>query len=794
MTIALEPFIGQVKSRLLPLSPMAGALEWLIERLPRRLVRVELNPFEDISLIDESKGEYSATGNAPSFEVSFAPASLQAGWYYLEAALVRNNGSREASIRADIRGEGSITIPVSTNLRGTVREVFYVPPNVTALYLLPTAAPGFFSLSRLLLHKITPLESALRRICRVLFDFWRFRGASAIHVGIAWLRAIGNLQDAYRYTASLRIKRLMVDDYASFIASNDRLKKNDIRAMRKWLSHSSRRPVISLIMHVRDPKADFFIEALDSVSGQSYPHWELLLAGDFSSDMQSYGIADKYRRKNARVKIVPVKSGTDLAATFNSALQLAQGEFVARICQHDQLHPHALFSFACVIGNHPDADLIYSDDDSIDGTSKRHDPRFKPDWNPELFYSYNYLANLTLCRHARVSELGGYRAGFECAEDYDLSLRIIGKISASQIRHIPKVLYHSRTINRPLAPTNLLLPEDGGAESGHHSGKRALSDYFEGSGAIVEDGPASDLYRIRYPLPAQLPLVSIIIPTRDKVGILRACIESIQQKTDYDNWEILVVDNQSVEADTLAYLEKIKGDARIRLIRYEKSFNYSAMNNLAAQYARGEILALLNNDVEVIAKEWLSEMVSHAIRPETGAVGAKLLYPNGRIQHAGVITGIGGVAGHAHKYMEGDGYGYCHRAVVTQNLSAVTGACLVVRKSCYQEAGGLNENDLVVALNDIDFCLKLLKKGYRNVFTPYARLYHHESISRGSDDTPEKHALIIREFEYMKKTWGKILQHDPAYNPNLTLEFEDFSLTKDYLRAGSGLKMAGVLQ
>jgi glycosyltransferase involved in cell wall biosynthesis len=795
MTVALELLPGQVKSRLLPLSPLASALEWLIERLPRRLIKVELKSADGVVILNESKGEFKSTSDAPSFEMTLVPASSQGGWHYLEAALVRNNGSREANIRANIRGEGkeSITIPIPTNLRGTVREVIYLPPNVTVLHWSPTAAPGFFSQSQLLFHKITPLESTLRQMSRVIFDLWRFRNrAPATRAGLTWWGAISNLQDAYRRTATLRLKRLMGNDYLSFIALNDTLKKSDIRAMRKQVPQLSLRPVISLIMPVQDPIEEFFRAALDSVSGQIYPHWELLLAGDFSADTQSLAIANEFRSKNAQVKIVSFKPGADLATTLNSALELAQGEFVARINQHDRIPPHALFMLAREISKHPDADLIYTDDDNIDDTNKRLDPRFKPDWNPDLFFSYNYLTNLILYRHTRALELSGYRPGFEGAEDYDLALRYLRDTPATKIRHIPRVLYHSRAYGQAVGSTpshdrgggsahqsttpSPLRGEGWGEGTAHQSGKRALSAYFEGSGITVEDGPAPSLYRIRHPLPAQPPLVSIIIPTRDRVEILKKCIESIQQKTDYENWEMLVVDNQSVEPQTHTYFEQIQRDTRIKVIRYEKPFNYSAMNNYAVQFSQGEILALLNNDVEVITGEWLSEMVSHAMRPEIGAVGAKLLYSNGLVQHAGVILGIGGVAGHAHKYLKGCDHGYCHRAIISQNLSAVTGACLVVRKSIHEEVGGLNEVSLAVAFNDIDFCLKLLAAGYQNIYTPYAKLYHHESISRGHNDTPEKHAVYAQELDYMKNSWGDRLKLDPAYNPNLTLEFENFFL------------------
>ena len=776
MTSTGTAVVRQVKSRLLPLSLLERALERLVESLPRHLVSVSMTTERDVVVLLDSTGEYKAIGDAPRFELTFSP-SPRAGWYYLEAALVRHNGSRDAHILV-VTDQGQHTIPIPTNLRGTVREVMYLPIGVTKLYWMPTAAPGFFSQSPLLVHQISVVESFFRRAYRIVFDLVRFSNRPpATRAGLTWWGAISNWQDAYQRTATLRIKRLLGTDYSAFIALNDTLKKADIRAMRTQVPQLPLRPVISLIMSVKAPIAELFREALDSVSGQIYPHWELLLAGNFSTDTQCHAIANEYRNKNVQVKIVAIKSGADLAAPLNRALELVQGEFVVRINQHDQIPTHALFCLAQEISTHADAELIYTDDDNIDDANQRLDPRFKPDWNPDLFFSYNYLANLCAYRVDRVRQLGGYRAGFEGAEDYDLALRYLKNTAASKIRHIPRVLYHTRALSQPMAPTfSGLQGEARGEGNAHQSGKRALAAYFEGGGITVEDGPAPGLYRIKHPLPTQPPLVSIIIPTRDKVEILKKCIESIQQKTDYENWEMLVVDNQSVESETHTYFEQIQGDLRIKVIRYDKPFNYSAINNFAAQYAHGEILALLNNDIEVITEGWLTEMVSHAVRPGIGAVGAKLLYPNRLVQHSGVIIGLGGVAGHAHKYLKEDDPGYCHRAVVTQNLSAVTGACLVIRKNIYQEVNGLNEADLAVAFNDIDLCLRLRDAEYRHVFTPHAKLYHHESISRGHDDTPEKHAIFIYEFDYMKKIWGNKLRSDPAYHPNLTLEFEDFSL------------------
>ena len=780
MTTSPETLFLLVKSRLLPLSTWLNTVERLIERLPRCLIQLELVPADEVEVIDVIKGDYKSTGTTPSFAMTFTPASLQGGWYYLEAALVRNNGSREASICADIRhaGKESISIPIPTNLRGTVREVFYLPPNIGALRWSPTAAPGYFSQSQLLLHRITYLESTLRRLSRVIFDLWRFRNrTSGSNAGLGWWRAVGNLQDAYRRTATLRLNRLMDNDYPAFIAVNDTLKEADILAMREQVRQLALRPVVSLIMRVEFPVEELFKAALESISGQIYPHWELVLAGHLSANTKILALINQYQSGNIRIKIAPVEPDASPTMILNDALKLARGEFVIQINQHDKITPHALFLLVQEINKHPDVDLVYSDSDSIDDDDNRHDPHFKPDWNPDLFFSYNYMASLILYRRARLLEVGGYRSGFEGAADYELSLRYIRDIPDTRIRHVAKVLCHSRTTCQSLE--NTTVSNSGncrGNATAPHPDICALQAYFEGSGITVEEGLAPGICRIKHPLPERPPLVTIIIPTRDQVAILKTCIAGIQQNTDYENWEMLVIDNQSVKPETHAYFDQLQSDPRIRVMRYENKFNYSALNNFAVLHARGEVLALLNNDVEVISKEWLTEMVSHAIRPEIGAVGAKLLYSNGTVQHAGVILGLGGVAGHAHRYLKGDAHGYCHRAVVTQNLSAVTGACLVVRKSSYQEVGGLNEADLAIAFNDVDFCLKLVTAGYRNVFTPYALLYHHESLSRGPDDTPEKHARFMHEFEYMKRTWGGILQNDNAYNPNLTLEFETFAL------------------
>ena len=310
------------------------------------------------------------------------------------------------------------------------------------------------------------------------------------------------------------------------------------------------------------------------------------------------------------------------------------------------------------------------------------------------------------------------------------------------------------------------------------SGVAAIEDHLSriGSNAVVEAGKYPNTYRVMWNLPATAPKVSIIIPTRDRLDVLSQCVDSVLRLTDYPDYEIIIVDNDSTEQSTLDYFEQLNMQENVRILSYEGEFNYSAINNFAVSQANGSVITLMNNDIEVIEKDWLREMAGHALRTEVGCVGAKLLYKNNMVQHAGVILGIGGVAGHAHKYFDAESAGYFSRLHLTQNMSAVTAACLTVEKSLYQQVGGLNESNLKVAFNDVDFCLRVRSLGLRNVWTPYALLYHHESVSRGHENTQEKQQRFKSEASYMQSQWGDLLESDPAYNRNLTLAREDFSL------------------
>jgi len=519
-------------------------------------------------------------------------------------------------------------------------------------------------------------------------------------------------------------------------------------------------------LYAADP--NLLCASLQALRDQIYADWELLVVSARPASGTKLEPVRALALKDQRIKIIETElangSDVDIARLLNAGLSAASGQFVGRLNPYDRLSLHALYHCAKEVCDRPNVEFIYSDDDEIDSEDRRLNPRFKPDWNPDLLTSHNYIGNLGIFRRDRMERIGGYREGFEGAEDYDLLLRYLKNISSKSIIHIPKVLYH-----RHADGSN----ERDGVKRG---GMRALQNYFHASGVVVEEGCEVCLYRVKYPVPAEPPLVSVIIPTRDKIELLRPCVESIVGKTTYKNWELLVVDNGSTDQEALEYLSLIQQDSRIKVICYAKPFNYSAINNFAVRASKGEILALVNNDVEVIAPDWLDEMVGHVLRTEVGAVGAKLLYSNGTVQHAGVIVGLGGVAGHGHRFIGDDDAGYCYRAVLTQNVTAVTGACLVVKRDDYLGVGGLDEENLAVAFNDVDFCLELVRKGRRNVYTPYAKLFHHESVSRGRDDTPAKQEVFAREFEYMKQKWGDRLKSDEAYNANLSYENEGFHL------------------
>lgn len=560
------------------------------------------------------------------------------------------------------------------------------------------------------------------------------------------------------------------NDYTEWVRRYDTLTDETRATMCARIDAFSHKPLISVVMPTYNPKPEWLIEAIESVRKQIYQNWELCIADDASTDKAIRTILERYAREDSRIKVVFREQNGHISAASNSALGQATGEWVALLDHDDLLTEHALFWVADAINRQPHAQLIYSDEDKIDDAGGRFGPYFKCDWNVDLFYAHNMVSHLGVYRKDLLNDIGGFRKGLEGSQDYDLALRCIERIKPHQIHHVPRVLYHWRMHAESTAQSADAKPY------AMLAGERALNEHFQRQKLNARAEFVNYGYRLRYALPDSPPMVTLIIPSRNGLQLIRRCVESIREKTTYPNYEILIVDNGSDDPATLQYFHELQAEAWVRVVRDDRPFNYSALNNATVKLAQGEVVGLLNNDLEVISPEWLSEMVSIALQPGVGAVGARLWYPNNTLQHGGVILGVGGIAAHSHKNLPRHQYGYFARASLTQSLSAVTAACLVIRKAIYEEVGGLNETDLAVAFNDIDFCLCVREVGYRNVWTPYAELYHHESATRGYEDTPEKQERFAREVQYMKQRWGDLLLNDPAYSPNLTLDHEDFSL------------------
>ena len=550
-----------------------------------------------------------------------------------------------------------------------------------------------------------------------------------------------------------------------------RTRPADLDRMREMLPLLRERPLFSVVMPVYDPPERLLREAIDSVLAQVYPDWELCIADDASPSPHVRAVLDEYALADARIKVVFRERNGHIAEASNSALEIATGSFIALLDHDDTLEPDALFENAVAIARDPATDVIYSDEDKIDAEGRRTEPYFKPDWSPDSILARNYVSHLGVYRTALVRDVGGFRDGFEGSQDYDLLLRVAERTQA--IRHIPRVLYHWRVTAGSTA-------EHRAAKSyAYDAGARAIEEALarRGDRARVEHHPdAPGVYRVRYAIAGD-DLVSIIVPTRDHGADVERCLTSVFARSTWSNFEVVLLDNGSTDPASLrvfgSWLER--EPERVRLVRHDVPFNFSAINNYAASQARGRFLLFLNNDTEVLTPDWIDAMVEYAQRPQTGAVGAKLLYEDGTVQHAGVIVGLGGVAGHSHKNYPGDAPGYFYTLQSVTNYSAVTAACMMLRRDVFDEVGGFDET-LAIAFNDVDLCLRIGAAGYANVYLPHVVLFHHESKSRGYENTAEKMQRFLGEQAVMRSRWRTDEARDPCYNPNLTLITEDFAI------------------
>ena len=632
-----------------------------------------------------------------------------------------------------------------------------------ALRLDPMEEAGDFTIESFEIQELSRVGLALQNVARVT------KLAVKDPAGVA--RSLHNSYRTYGLPGImpwLSQANIRSTSYTRWVLSFDTLTSNDREQIRADIARLPRRPLISVVMPVYNTDHRWLCRAIDSVLAQIYEEWELCIADDASTDADIARILARYTATDARIRVIRNSEHGHISRTSNAALALASGEYVALIDHDDELAEHALYCVVRELCDHPEADLVFSDEDKIDERGRRHDPHFKSDWNPDLMLSQNAFNHLGVFRRSLIGEIGGFREGFEGSQDYDLVLRASDGSAPGRIRHIPHVLYHWRDTSGSTARAQ------SEKDYAWQAGRAAIAECLERRGLSGEVLPAVNgaYYRVRYSLPDTLPHVSLIIPTRDRLALLRPCIDGLLHRTDYPDLEIVIVDNESREPETLAYLGALADTRGVRVIRVEGAFNFSRLNNEGVKAASGTVVGLVNNDIEVIESKWLREMVSHAARPGVGAVGAMLLYPDDTIQHAGVILGIGGVAGHIYKRLSRGHAGDFGRAALVQNLSAVTAACLVVRRDLYVETGGLNDVDLPVAFNDIDLCLRLRERGYLNLWTPFAKLYHLESASRGPDDTAQRRPGFAKERAYMEERWSDVISNDPYYNPNLSLTTE----------------------
>lgn len=552
--------------------------------------------------------------------------------------------------------------------------------------------------------------------------------------------------------------------YEQYIPTREELEK---QRKKKW----NYGPKISIIVPAYKTPEAFLRQLMDSLLAQTYANWELCIANASPEDASMEYVLKEYAKKDSRILWKKLEENKGIAENTNEAFAMATGEFAGLLDHDDLLAPNALYEVAKALETEPDIDVLYTDEDKVRGDEvlEHFQPHLKPDFNIDLLRSNNYICHFFVVRKSLLEKTGGFRREYDGAQDYDFIFRCTQ--AAGKIHHIPEILYHWRTHQSSTAdnPESKLYAFE--------AGKRAIEENLRQNGLIGEVSHTKDygFYRVKYPVQGE-PLVSIIIPNKDAKEDLEKCIQSILEKSSYTNYEILIVENNSTGEEIFSYYKELSGNSKIRLLRWKREFNYSAINNYGAKKAKGDYLLFLNNDTEVISPDWIEEMLGFCQRPDTGIVGARLYFGNNTIQHAGTVIGIGGIAGHMFTDMPRERSGYMHKAAIIQDLSAVTAACMMVKRQVFEEVQGFEEQ-LSVAFNDVDFCLRVREKQYLVVYDPYVELYHYESKSRGAEDSKEKVRRFQSEIEFMRCRWEALLKKgDPYYNKNLSLVKWNYSL------------------
>ncbi len=732
---------------------------------PARTTRPALTPARPLDT--DAQGAWLSPDGPTRFRIEADIAALAGTWVEIEVALLTDAETVRTSLYVEREGQDpALPSFFGCRARGQGSWVGLLPGDLSELWLEPLDAPGRFRIESLTIRPLS--RSAL--VGRAL----RIDPVETTS-SVGWRIVKKRLRARNRVEALFR--RPTAETYAAWLRENDLVSPEERAFMLDLAASWTDPPLISIAMPVYNPEPRELEAAIASVKAQIYERWELCIADDASPDPRVRRVLDAAAASDGRIRVAYRAQNGNISAASNSALELATGPYTA-LMDHDDLIPaHALFYVAREIVAHPDVDLIYSDEDKVDERGVRYDPHMKSDWNEELFLAQNYLNHLTVVRTDILRRVGGFRVGFEGSQDHDLILRVLDHTGAARIRHIPRVLYHWRNYQRSGAFSGSRLAE------AERARRQCLVDHVERRGldAEVLEGQFG-FNRLRRRLPSPAPRVTVIVPTRDAAELTGICARGILNDTDYPNLDLVILDNESREPATLELFDELRRDPRVTVRPSPGTFNFSALNNAAVREATSEFVAFVNNDIEVIDPDWLTEMVALASSDGVAAVGAKLLYPDGHIQHGGIILGvggpggIGGVAGHSQLMAKRRDPGYFGRLAIPHYVSAVTAACMVVRRDAFLEVGGFDAEHLAVAFNDVDLCIKLGRAGHKIAWTPYATLYHHESASRGLDTLPEKVERFNREVRTMIERWGESLRHDPYYNPNLSLVSGHFLL------------------
>ena len=742
------------------------------------------NPSIRVAAAPAFKSEAAANINTPvkasTYCVSEGEKPLP-GWNMLELDGLGADAHGAATILFYTR-KGIIETSVSLRPGKTTKRILWVPLGVKKIAFSFLASEAALANLTAEWVWLTPWFARSRLARRLINNHVSYKGMrtrdvvrhfhiESVAQGRNWRRiALAEYNQTHA-------KQHVSEDYARWVSTTEKETVEDPQSIIAGLKTA---PLFSIIMPVTLSDLEQgeapFIATINSLKAQSYFFWEVFIVLSAEITDAQRKALERYIPTTSRINLIHSYHRT-LAKLDHQGFIQTQGDGVMRISWGDQLAKEALCQLAKAWNDHPEAQLFYSDEDVLGADGKRCKPNFKPGWNPDLLLSTNYIGRVALYKRRLLWQLESEQTDLlshltsRAAVDYALALTfMMWKVThgnEKSVCHLPAMLYHrSEDFPHPLHQQDAISLVSS-----------VLKQQVASAKAVVHPGLLESSVRIEWPIPNPAPLVSLLVPTRNGVDILRPCVDAILERTAYTHFELLILDNQSDCPETIAYMDDVaKRDPRVRVLHWDHPFNYSAINNFGAAQSHGSIIGLINNDVEPVNEHWLTEMVSQACRSEIGCVGAKLYYPNGMLQHGGVILGLGDVAGHAHRFFPRESDGYAGRLKLVQNLSAVTAACLLLRKNVFNNVGGLNEKKLSVAYNDVDLCLKVRQAGYRNLWSPFAELYHHESISRGADDTPTKRARWLSEVAYMRRTWGKHLDSDPAYNPNLTLVHEDFSL------------------